>query len=83
MHYIHKTLHHLKSYGSLLLGAFTYSRKASVTFSLPARLTGYLNDIPSGMIVVKFGIEDLHWNVVKIPFRLKSDKNSRHPTLTL
>ena len=30
---------------------------------------------------MKFGIGDLHGNVVKIPIWLKSDKNFRHPTL--
>jgi len=71
MHYLYKTLQHLKSYGPLLLGAFTYSRKAPVTFAIPARLSGYISNIPTGMIVVKFGIEDLHENVVKIQIWLK------------
>jgi hypothetical protein len=43
-----------------LLGAFTYSRKAPVTFAISARLSSYINEIPSGLIAVKFGFGDLH-----------------------
>jgi hypothetical protein len=71
MHYLYKTLHHFKSHGSLLLGVFTYWRKEPVTFAMPVRVSGYISEILTGLIVVKFGIGDLHENVMKIQIWLK------------
>ena len=60
--------------------AYAELRKATISFDIPVRPSGWNYSASTGRIFVKFHIWIFFRSVEKIPFSLKSDKNNRYFT---